>query len=79
MPDSDRDLKLTSEVKDCPWCPKPLQTWRNLFFVQASDGEWAVTCHDCGSIGPAGFTKDDARRFWNSRPEKERAEIEASA
>lgn len=29
------------------------------------DGYWTVECGDCGLVGDAGETRDDAIRLWN--------------
>lgn len=57
------------DLKSCPFCGDPMDSFAGMYpesFSQVSDGTMAINC-DCGAIGPAGRTMEEAIIAWNRR------------
>lgn len=59
-------LSCNTYHKSCPFCKAPSQDT----VITPLDCLYAVVCSKCGTIGPKGYTPEDAEALWNNRGEE---------
>ena len=64
----------TDELKRCPFCgytgrETDINAWTLYKSLPSQHTEWAISCRNCGAIGPRDLSIQGAYAMWNLRRE----------